>query len=62
MAEFDQYSENYKEVLNSSVDFSGEDSSYFVNYKANYIVQLLGPDFKGKILKRDPDRERETTR
>ena len=50
MAEFDQYSENYKEVLNSSVDFSGEDSSYFVNYKANYIVQLLGPDFKGKIL------------
>jgi SAM-dependent methyltransferase len=31
--EFDEYAKNYKEVLNQSIGFSGEDSSYFAEYK-----------------------------
>jgi 2-polyprenyl-3-methyl-5-hydroxy-6-metoxy-1,4-benzoquinol methylase len=47
---FDQFSNNYKELLDRSVGFSGEGSEYFVEYKAAYIARLVGQDFHGKIL------------
>lgn len=31
--EFDDHAKNYREVLDASIDFSGEDSAYFAEYK-----------------------------
>lgn len=47
---FDHFSSNYKELLDHSVAVSGESSEYFAEYKACYIAQMVGKDFRGKIL------------
>jgi 2-polyprenyl-3-methyl-5-hydroxy-6-metoxy-1,4-benzoquinol methylase len=48
--QFDQFAGNYKHVLDQSIAVSGEDSSYFAEYKARYLARILGADFSGKIL------------
>ena len=48
--EFDQFADDYKQVLDKSVAFSGEPSSYFAEYKARYLARLLGGEFRGKVL------------
>jgi trans-aconitate methyltransferase len=48
--EFDQFAGEYKQVLDKSVAFSGEESEYFAEYKARYLARLLGREFCGKVL------------
>jgi SAM-dependent methyltransferase len=48
--QFDQFAGDYKHVLDQSIAVSGEDSSYFSEYKARYLARILGADFSGKIL------------
>ena len=50
MAEFDQFGQNYESILNSDIEFSGENAEYFANYKAECVHDFLGSDFKGRIL------------
>ncbi|HKS72151.1 MAG TPA: class I SAM-dependent methyltransferase, partial [Terriglobales bacterium] len=47
---FDQFAGNYKSVLDQSIALSGEDSSYFAEYKALYLARIVGSSFSGKIL------------
>ena len=47
---FDQFSSNYKALLDRSVAMSGESSEYFAEYKACYVAQMAGEGFRGKIL------------
>ena len=47
---FDKYSDNYEDVLNNSLKFLGEESSFFSEYKVNYIKKIFGKDFNGRIL------------
>ncbi len=47
---FDRFAGDYRQVLDRSVSVSGEDSSYFAEYKARYLRQFLGADFGGKVL------------
>lgn len=47
---FDRFAGDYRQVLDRSVAASGEDSSYFAEYKARYLRRLLGRDFSGKAL------------
>jgi SAM-dependent methyltransferase len=47
---FDDFSSNYKQLLDRSVAVSGEGSEYFAEYKAGYIARMVGQDFRGKIL------------
>ena len=48
--QFDQFAQSYKHVLDQSIAASGEDSTYFAEYKARYLARILGADFPGKIL------------
>jgi 2-polyprenyl-3-methyl-5-hydroxy-6-metoxy-1,4-benzoquinol methylase len=48
--QFDQFAGDYKRVLDQSIAVSGEDSSYFAEYKARYLARILGRDFSGKTL------------
>jgi SAM-dependent methyltransferase len=48
--EFDQFAENYRQVLDRGVAASGEDSTYFAEYKARYLGRVLPRDFRGTIL------------
>jgi SAM-dependent methyltransferase len=48
--QFDQFAGDYKQVLDQSIAASGEDSSYFAEYKALYLARILGKTFAGKIL------------
>lgn len=48
--QFDQFAGDYKQVLDQSIAASGEDSSYFAEYKALYLARILGATFSGKIL------------
>ena len=43
MAEFDSYSESYRDLVTRSVRVSGEPSEYFAAYKARYISRLCQP-------------------
>jgi SAM-dependent methyltransferase len=47
---FDRFASDYKQVLDQSLGVSGQDSSYFAEYKARYLRRLLSPDFSGKVL------------
>jgi len=47
---FDRFAGDYKQVLDQSLAVSGQDSSYFAEYKARYLRRLLSPDFSGKVL------------
>jgi 2-polyprenyl-3-methyl-5-hydroxy-6-metoxy-1,4-benzoquinol methylase len=47
---FDRFAGDYRQVLDRSVAVSGEDSSYFAEYKARYLRRLLGASFSGKAL------------
>jgi SAM-dependent methyltransferase len=48
--EFDRFADDYAHILDRTVSASGEDSSYFAEYKALYLQRLLGPSFCGKVL------------
>ncbi len=48
--EFDRFAEDYAPILDQSIAVSGEDSTYFAEYKALYLRRLLGSFFSGKIL------------
>src|SRR5258706_15954334 len=48
--EFDKFARNYEGILDQTVSLSGEDSEYFADYKARYLVRLLGTSFSGKVL------------
>ncbi|MFC1570712.1 class I SAM-dependent methyltransferase [Candidatus Omnitrophota bacterium] len=50
MPEFDEFAQDYESILNSDLDFSGENMEYFANYKAECVHDFLGSDFKGRIL------------
>jgi SAM-dependent methyltransferase len=39
--QFDQFAGNYQEVLDRAVSASGENSSYFAEYKAQYLARVL---------------------
>lgn len=47
---FDRFAGDYRQVLDRSVAVSGEDSTYFAEYKARYLRRLLGNNFSGKAL------------
>jgi len=47
---FDDFSGNYREVLDGSLTISGESSEYFAAYKADYLARLAGTGFRGRIL------------
>jgi SAM-dependent methyltransferase len=48
--QFDQFAGDYKQVLDHSVAVSGEDSTYFAEYKARFLARILAPDFRGRVL------------
>ena len=48
--EFDRFAEDYAPILDRSIAVSGEDSTYFAEYKALYLKRLLGASFSGKVL------------
>jgi len=48
--EFDRFADDYAPILDQSIAVSGEDSTYFAEYKALYLRRLLGASFPGKIL------------
>lgn len=48
--DFDRFAGEYAQVLDGSLSMSGEDSSYFAEYKALYLKRVLGPSFAGKVL------------
>jgi SAM-dependent methyltransferase len=48
--DFDRFADDYTDVLNRSLSVSGEDSSYFAEYKALYLRRVLSASFTGKVL------------
>jgi len=48
--QFDQFAGNYKRVLDQSIAVSGEDSTYFAEYKALYLARILKTNVPGRIL------------
>jgi 2-polyprenyl-3-methyl-5-hydroxy-6-metoxy-1,4-benzoquinol methylase len=48
--DFDRFAGDYSRVLDSSLSMSGDDSTYFAEYKALYLRRVLGPFFAGKVL------------
>lgn len=47
---FDKFSNNYKEVIDSTLRLFRETSDYFAYYKAQFAQKLLGKNFSGRIL------------
>ena len=50
MSEFDGYAESYNQVLEQSVAMSGEEASYFADYKARFIAERVVSGPNAKIL------------
>ncbi len=50
MSEFDQFADNYNQLLDQSITVSGESSQYFTDYKAKYLHRVLGEASTAKIL------------
>ena len=50
MAEFDDYAENYNQILEQGIALSGEESSYFADFKARFIAHRVAPRSDAKIL------------
>ena len=48
--QFDQFADNYQQVLDRAIAVSGEGSAYFAGYKADYLRRVLPPSFSGKVL------------
>lgn len=48
--EFDQFSESYEELLNSSVSITGETAEYFAAYKARFVAAKVAAKPGPKIL------------
>lgn len=48
--QFDQFADNYQQVLDRTVAPSGENSAYFAAYKARYLSRVLSQSFSGKAL------------
>ena len=48
--QFDQFAGNYQEVLDQAVAASGEGSSYFAEYKANYLSRVLASGTFTRVL------------
>jgi len=48
--QFDQFAEHYKQVLDETVAFSGDDSAYFAEYKARYLARRFTRAFSGRVL------------
>jgi 2-polyprenyl-3-methyl-5-hydroxy-6-metoxy-1,4-benzoquinol methylase len=49
MAEFDQFANEYKRILDQSTAIAGESSEYFTDYKAAFVERLLA-DRSARIL------------
>lgn len=47
---FDQFADDYKQVLDRNIAVTGEDSSYFAEYKAKYLARMAGQNFRGRVL------------
>lgn len=50
MSNFNKFSNNYEDILNRDIKFSGESADYFADYKAKFIKDYFGNNFKGQIL------------
>jgi len=50
MEQFDQFSKDYKDILDQHVSASGESSEYFTEYKARYIAKLVPTGAPVKLL------------
>ena len=48
--QFDQFADQYEQVLDRTVAVSGEDSAYFAEYKARYLRRVLSTLLSGKAL------------
>ena len=48
--EFDQFAQEYQQILDGSLKLGGYKGDYFAEYKAKYMRRLLGQDCAGKIL------------
>jgi SAM-dependent methyltransferase len=48
--QFDQFAQDYRQVLNQSVAVAGEDAEYFAQYKARYLARVLSREFAGDVL------------
>lgn len=49
-AKFDAYARDYEELHANSIGASGEQPSYFADYKARCLEELLGPGFAEPVL------------
>lgn len=49
-AEFDDFANHYRDLLDQSISASGESGEYFANFKAQYTSRILGCEFFGTIL------------
>ncbi len=47
---FDQFAGDYKQLLDQSIAFAGEDSEYFFQYKASYLARIFSREFSGHVL------------
>ena len=50
MSEFDAVASNYRELVDESIQMTGENSEYFAAYKASYIARNVVKPGVGKIL------------
>src|ERR1043166_2982504 len=50
MAEFDPYSQSYRELVTRSVRVSGEPAEYFAAYKAKYVARRFAPSSFRTVL------------
>jgi len=50
VSEFDQYSSNYRELLDKSVRITGETGEYFAAYKAKFVAARVAPRPDCRIL------------
>jgi 2-polyprenyl-3-methyl-5-hydroxy-6-metoxy-1,4-benzoquinol methylase len=50
VSEFDQYSGNYRELLDQSVRITGETGEYFAEYKAKFVAARVAPRPDCRIL------------
>lgn len=50
MAEFDQFSTSYEQLLNASIAITGETGEYFASYKARFVAARIVPRQACRVL------------
>ena len=50
MDDFEKVADKYKDLVNKSLVIPNNEVDYFAEYRAKYLLRILGKDFYGKIL------------